>query len=158
MKYQIRMTLALCLTATALTGCGTRAAKTENAEPPKLRFAQLTPEQLNEKQKAAVDATLSKSFKKAGLSGPFNILVRDPDLTLAVMPGFEYFRGNKAKLPQKHVELAIMTVARYWDSQFVWAAHKKPTLAEGIKEAALVALGRPIHLPPPRRAKTAARS
>ncbi len=32
-----------------------------------------------------------------------------------------------------------------------FAAH--PTLAEGIKEAALVALGRPIHLPPPRRAK-----
>jgi dihydrolipoamide dehydrogenase len=36
------------------------------------------------------------------------------------------------------------------------AAH--PTLAEALKEAALVALGRPIHLPPPRqRAKAAAR-
>jgi dihydrolipoyl dehydrogenase len=36
------------------------------------------------------------------------------------------------------------------------AAH--PTLAEAVKEAALVALGRPIHLPPPRqRAKAAAR-
>jgi dihydrolipoyl dehydrogenase len=34
------------------------------------------------------------------------------------------------------------------------AAH--PTLAEAVKEAALVALGRPIHLPPPRRAKAAA--
>ncbi len=33
-----------------------------------------------------------------------------------------------------------------------------PTLAEAVKEAALVALGRPIHLPPPRqRAKAAAR-
>jgi dihydrolipoamide dehydrogenase len=31
-----------------------------------------------------------------------------------------------------------------------------PTLAEGIKEAALVALGRPIHLPPPRKPKAAA--
>ena len=29
------------------------------------------------------------------------------------------------------------------------AAH--PTLAEAVKEAALVALGRPIHLPPPRK-------
>jgi dihydrolipoamide dehydrogenase len=37
------------------------------------------------------------------------------------------------------------------------AAH--PTLAESVKEAALVALGRPIHLPPPRpRAKAAAAS
>jgi dihydrolipoamide dehydrogenase len=36
------------------------------------------------------------------------------------------------------------------------AAH--PTLAEAVKEAALVSLGRPIHLPPPRqRAKAAAR-
>jgi dihydrolipoamide dehydrogenase len=36
------------------------------------------------------------------------------------------------------------------------AAH--PTLAEAVKEAALVALGRPIHLPPARqRAKAAAR-
>jgi dihydrolipoamide dehydrogenase len=36
------------------------------------------------------------------------------------------------------------------------AAH--PTLAEALKEAALVSLGRPIHLPPPRqRAKAAAR-
>ncbi len=36
-----------------------------------------------------------------------------------------------------------------------FAAH--PTLAEGLKEAALVALGRPIHLPPrkPRVAATA---
>jgi len=33
------------------------------------------------------------------------------------------------------------------------AAH--PTLAEAVKEAALVALGRPIHLPPPRRRATA---
>jgi dihydrolipoamide dehydrogenase len=31
-----------------------------------------------------------------------------------------------------------------------------PTLAEGVKEAALVALGRPIHLPPPRKPKVAA--
>jgi len=31
-----------------------------------------------------------------------------------------------------------------------------PTLSEAIKEAGLVALGRPIHLPPKRRAKTAA--
>jgi dihydrolipoamide dehydrogenase len=30
-----------------------------------------------------------------------------------------------------------------------------PTLAEGVKEAALVALGRPIHLPPPRKPKVA---
>ncbi|HEY8858573.1 MAG TPA: dihydrolipoyl dehydrogenase, partial [Gaiellales bacterium] len=36
------------------------------------------------------------------------------------------------------------------------AAH--PTLAEAVKEAALVALGRPLHVPPPRaRAKAAAR-
>ena len=34
------------------------------------------------------------------------------------------------------------------------AAH--PTLAEGVKEAALVALGRPIHLPPARRAPAGA--
>jgi dihydrolipoamide dehydrogenase len=35
------------------------------------------------------------------------------------------------------------------------AAH--PTLAEAVKEAALVALGRPIHLPPAKpRAKAAA--
>jgi dihydrolipoamide dehydrogenase len=34
-----------------------------------------------------------------------------------------------------------------------FAAH--PTLAEALKEAALVALGRPIHLPPVRRAKAA---
>ena len=31
-----------------------------------------------------------------------------------------------------------------------------PTLAEGVKEAALVALGRPIHLPPPRKPRLAA--
>jgi dihydrolipoamide dehydrogenase len=35
-----------------------------------------------------------------------------------------------------------------------FAAH--PTLAEAVKEAALVALGRPIHLPPSRRAKAPA--
>ena len=34
-----------------------------------------------------------------------------------------------------------------------------PTLGEAVKEAALVALGRPIHMPPPRkRAKAAAAS
>jgi dihydrolipoamide dehydrogenase len=34
------------------------------------------------------------------------------------------------------------------------AAH--PTLAEAVKEAALVALGRPLHIPAPRKAKAKA--
>jgi dihydrolipoamide dehydrogenase len=46
---------------------------------------------------------------------------------------------------------AEATVETFADSL---AAH--PTLAEGLKEAALVALGRPIHLPPPRKRAAAA--
>jgi len=66
-----------------------------------------------------------------GLRGPGGILLHSPELSRHARPLNRYLR-HEAELGARVRELAILTTAREFDSQFEWAAHEPEALSEGI--------------------------
>src|SRR5499427_2598405 len=66
-----------------------------------------------------------------GLRGPGGILLHSPDLARYARPLNRYLR-HEAGLGGRVRELAILTTASEFDSQFEWAAHEPEAIAEGI--------------------------
>ena len=99
------------------------------------RFSRLTPEGLTESQKPVV-ARLAKSVRN-GLGGPFDAMLRSPDMASGMVELFEYYRF-RCKLPPRLKEFAILILAREWTAQFEWFAHKpaaqKAELADAVIE------------------------
>jgi 4-carboxymuconolactone decarboxylase len=100
------------------------------------RLKQLTIEDLTKEQKAAYDKSIAKNFSRAGLGGPFNLLIRSPELTNTILPLYDYYNGPK-NLSIQQIRLMTVTVARYWDSKFVWSVHKKFAIRDGLDPEAL---------------------
>lgn len=98
------------------------------------RFSRLTPEGLTEAQKPVV-ARLAKSVRD-GLGGPFDIMLRSPDMANGMVELFEYYR-YRCKLPPRLREFAILILAREWTAQFEWFAHKPAAQKAGLADAAI---------------------
>src|SRR5258708_23563813 len=62
-----------------------------------------------------------------GLRGPGGILLHSPELSRHARPLNRYLR-HEAWLGGRVRELAILTTAREFDSQFEWAAHEPEVL------------------------------
>jgi len=111
------------------------------------RFAPLTYDQLTPEQKAFVDQVLSE---KIALAGPYNALLRNPELGRKVHDFSVQVRFHSS-LPTKLNELAIMTAARFWNSPFVWTAHRAAGVNAGLNPAiadAIAAGERPATMAP----------
>ena len=65
------------------------------------------------------------------IPGPLNMWLLRPELADRAQALGEYAR-YKTKLPPALTEIAILSVARYWGSEFEWYAHKKIALAAGV--------------------------
>jgi 4-carboxymuconolactone decarboxylase len=98
------------------------------------RFSRLSPEQLTEGQKPVV-ARLAKSVRN-GLGGPFDIMLRSPDMAHGMVELFEYYRF-KSKLPIRLKEFAILILAREWTAQFEWFAHRPAAKNAGLADAVI---------------------
>ncbi|MCL2430617.1 MAG: carboxymuconolactone decarboxylase family protein [Alphaproteobacteria bacterium] len=98
------------------------------------RFSRLSPEQLSERQKPVV-ARLAKSVRN-GLGGPFDVMLRSPDMAHGMVELFEYYRF-KSKLPHRLKELAILILAREWTAQFEWFAHQPAARNAGLADAVI---------------------
>jgi 4-carboxymuconolactone decarboxylase len=98
------------------------------------RFSRLSPEQLTEGQKPVV-ARLAKSVRN-GLGGPFDIMLRSPDMAHGMVELFEYYRF-RSKLPLRLKEFAILTLAREWTAQFEWFAHQPAARNAGLADAVI---------------------
>jgi 4-carboxymuconolactone decarboxylase len=98
------------------------------------RLPQLTIEQLNAQQKALADDILRVS--SVGLGGPYNALLRSPELGKRMFALLDYLRFNTS-VPRRLNEFAILIQARLWTSQVEWLAHYPLALKEGIAEAAV---------------------
>ncbi len=112
------------------------------------RFAPLQADQLTPEQKAMVDAILSGP--RGSLNGPFNVMLRSPDLGDRLQRVGEYVRF-KTSIPPRLNELAILLVARHWTAQYEWYAHRELALKAGVPEdmANEIAAGkRPSRLQP----------
>ena len=68
-----------------------------------------------------------------GLRVPGGILLHSPNLSRYARPLNRYLR-HEAGLGGRVRELAILTTAREFDSQFEWAAHEPEALREGISQ------------------------
>jgi 4-carboxymuconolactone decarboxylase len=98
------------------------------------RFKPLTYEEMTPAQKVLTDHILAGP--RASLDGPFNVLLRSPELgELAQQLGAHVrFRSS---LPPRLNELAILMTARHWTAQYEWYVHKRAALQAGL-DAAIV--------------------
>jgi 4-carboxymuconolactone decarboxylase len=98
------------------------------------RFSPLATERLNEAQRAVAER-LERSGRNA-LTGPFAIMLRSPGMANGMVELYEYYRF-KGKLDSRLKELAILVLAREWNAQFEWFAHKPAAVAAGLSETAI---------------------
>lgn len=95
------------------------------------RFKTLEKSEMSDEQRKAYDGIVSGP--RGGARGPFNALLRSPDLADRVQRVGEYVRF-KSSLPGRLNELAILVVARYWTAQYEWYAHRRLALAAGLEQ------------------------
>jgi 4-carboxymuconolactone decarboxylase len=98
-----------------------------------LKFEELTPE-----QKTMVEHLLTG--ERRGLGGPFNVLLRSPEMGDTAQQFGAQTRFHSA-LSRQVAETVIIMTARYWTAQFEWNAHKAAALQAGLNPAIAEAIG-----------------
>jgi 4-carboxymuconolactone decarboxylase len=101
------------------------------------RFQPLSYDQMTPEQKALVDSILSGP--RTSLDGPFNVLLRSPEMGDLAQKLGAYARFHSS-LPPRLNEFAILITARHWTAQFEWQAHHKNALAAGLSPALIDAV------------------
>ena len=96
------------------------------------RYPELRPEQMTETQKRVYESIAGGP--RGGVRGPFNALLRSPELADRVQKVGEYLRFNSA-LPPRLNELAILINARFWGSKYEWYAHRPLAEKGGLAPA-----------------------
>ena len=94
------------------------------------RFRPLTAAELTPEQKTLVDHLLSSP--RGALNGPFNVLLRSPEMGDLAQNLGAYLRFHTT-VPVKLNEFAILITARALNVQYEWSAHRKTALKEGLK-------------------------
>jgi len=98
------------------------------------RFKPLTWEQLTPEQRTMVNDLLSG--QRTALSGPFNALLRSPEMGNLAQKLGEYVRF-RSSVPRRLNEMAILMTAQAWSSQYEWYAHKTLALDAGLNPAVI---------------------
>jgi 4-carboxymuconolactone decarboxylase len=93
------------------------------------RFRPLAWETLTPEQTVMVESVMQG--KRGSMQGPYNVLLRSPELGDLAQKFGAHTRFNSS-LPLALNELAILLVARYWTAQFVWWAHKSIAIEAGL--------------------------
>ncbi|HEY1241012.1 MAG TPA: hypothetical protein VGF16_10665 [Bryobacteraceae bacterium] len=111
------------------------------------RFAPLTWETLTPEQKVMVEHLFNG--ERHGAAGPFNILLRAPELGDELQAYGAYIRYHPS-LSRQITEFVISTAVRYWNTESEWNAHKTLALRAGLDPAIANAIAegaRPQHMP-----------
>ena len=101
------------------------------------RFRPLTWDEMTDAQKTMVAHILDGP--RTALGGPFNVLLRSPEMGDMVQEVGAYARYNSS-LTGKLREMSIIMTARFWTAQFEWNAHKNAALQEGLDPAIIDAI------------------
>lgn len=101
------------------------------------RFPQRTMEETRGEERALAERFMKET--RTGLGGPWNVMLRSPQMSEHLLNIYNYFRW-KATLPKPVIEVAILTVAREWSVQFEWFAHYPIALKEGVAPETLAEL------------------
>jgi len=94
------------------------------------RFAPLGEAQMDPAQREVYRAIVGGP--RGGMRGPFNALLRSPELADRAQRLGEYVRF-RTSLPARLSEFAILITARYWRAQFEWYAHQPLALKAGLE-------------------------
>jgi 4-carboxymuconolactone decarboxylase len=94
------------------------------------RFRPLTASELTPEQKTLVDHLLSSP--RGALNGPFNVLLRSPEMGDLAQNLGSYLRFHTT-VPAKLNEFAILITARALTVQYEWSVHRKTALGLGLK-------------------------
>lgn len=101
------------------------------------RFQPLSYDQMTPEQKKVAENILAGP--RTSLDGPFNVLLRSPEMgDLAQKFGAQV--RYRSSLPPRLNEFAILITARHWTAQFEWQAHHKAALKAGLSPALIDAL------------------
>jgi 4-carboxymuconolactone decarboxylase len=95
------------------------------------RFKELTPATMTPEQKKVADA-IQSGPRGAGLRGPFNALLRSPELCDLVQRVGAYVRYGSS-IPAQLNEMAIIMAGRKWTAQYEFYAHRRLAIEAGLK-------------------------
>ncbi len=112
------------------------------------RLKKLAPEEMTADQKRVYESIAGGP--RGGVRGPFNALLRSPELADRAQKLGEYLRFSSS-LPAPLNELAILVTARYWSAQYEWHAHAQHAAKAGVEAATISALAqgkRPLGMKP----------
>jgi len=108
------------------------------------RIADIDPTDMSDAQRRVYDAIASGPRK--GVRGPLAVWLHRPELAQHAQALGRYCRYETA-LPPRLSELAILTLARIWSSEYEWYAHKPIALAAGVTQDVVDAIR--LRQPPP---------
>jgi 4-carboxymuconolactone decarboxylase len=105
------------------------------------RFRPLTYAEMTAAQKKMFENLISG--ERRGASGPFNVLLRSPEMG-DLAQQFGASMRYHSSLPPKLNELAIIITARHWTSHYEWYAHRRAAQTAGLSQSIIdaVAAGR----------------
>jgi 4-carboxymuconolactone decarboxylase len=93
------------------------------------RFTPLSYREMTPAQKKMFENLLSGERRGAG--GPFNVLLRSPEMGDLAQQFGASMRFHSS-IPPRLNELAIIITARHWTSHFEWYAHRRAAEAAGV--------------------------
>jgi 4-carboxymuconolactone decarboxylase len=101
------------------------------------RFAPLTEATMTPRQREAYHGIVSGPRK--GAAGPFNALLRSPEVADRVQRVGEYVRFQSC-IPAALNEMAILITGRFWNAQFEFWAHSRLARTAGLDGAIIDAI------------------
>jgi 4-carboxymuconolactone decarboxylase len=101
------------------------------------RFTPLTLETMDPQQRKVAEGIIGGP--RGGMRGPFNALLRAPELADHAQKLGAYVRFG-SKLPEALKEMAILITGRHWTAQYEWYAHNQLALKAGLNPAISAAI------------------
>jgi len=101
------------------------------------RFAPLTYQSMTPPQKKMFESLISG--ERRGAAGPFNVLLRSPEMGDLAQQFGASMRFHSS-MPPKLNELAIIITARHWTSHYEWYAHRRAAANAGLNESIIQAI------------------
>ena len=101
------------------------------------RFKPLAYAEMTAPQKKMFENLISG--ERRGASGPFNVLLRSPEMG-DLAQQFGASMRYHSSIPPKLNELAIIITARHWTSQYEWYAHRRAAQNAGLSQSIIDAV------------------
>jgi 4-carboxymuconolactone decarboxylase len=95
------------------------------------RFPPLSWETMTPEQRTMVQHILSGT--RTSLGGPFNVLLRSPEMGDLAQQMGESMRF-RSSIPRRLNEMAIIITARHWTSHYEWYVHRAAAAEAGLAE------------------------